>query len=422
MTRAEVRIEGSIPVDLTIKNNKRFLFISRDQRALTHGIHKYPAKFFPELPRWLIERFSEPGDTVLDPFMGSATTNLEASVLGRDSIGVDVDPFSRLLGRVKTTPIRRKELLDTANDLSLWVDRYSDSVIRNGVPSFPYRENWFKPHVLKELGYIKTGIDNVCSTNRTKEFFMICLSSIVRSVSEADDNCTRTVIRKKLNKQVNPLDTITRFKNRLSKNVDAMLSLVDLKPTGKVKIPIQADARRLTRIADSTIDLAVTSPPYLNAVDYPRTHQLEMYWLELTEGSLRDLKKRHVGTEVVLARDYRDYHPTISPSANRTIRKIFSVDPRRAFIASKYIDDMVTNMREVHRVLKPKNYYIMVIGNNLVRGNLFETWRYLKQVAPTIGFKVECHFVSAIINHFIKVPRAERINDDHVLVLKKCQA
>lgn len=88
-----IRIEGTIPRDLSVQNDDRFIFISRDQRALTHGLHKYPAKFFPELPRWLIERYSSKGDWVLDPFMGSGTTNLEASMLGRRSVGVD--PFSR---------------------------------------------------------------------------------------------------------------------------------------------------------------------------------------------------------------------------------------------------------------------------------------------------------------------------------------
>ena len=99
-----LELTGEIPTDLRVQNGDRFLFISSDQRAFTHGIHKYPAKFFPELPRWLIERYSSSGDTILDPFMGSGTTNVETALLGRESIGIDVDPFSRMLARVKTTP------------------------------------------------------------------------------------------------------------------------------------------------------------------------------------------------------------------------------------------------------------------------------------------------------------------------------
>ena len=388
----EVRIEGSIPVDLPIKNNKRFLFISRDQRALTHGLHKYPAKFFPELPRWIVERYSDDGDLILDPFMGSGTANLEASVLGRDSIGVDVDPFSRFLSKVKTTPLDGGELLESYACLkdSLTQYRKGEKPI-NGIPSFPYRDNWFKFYVLEELAYLKSSIDNLDASSEIKDFFLVCFSSIIRAVSEADNNCTRTVVRKKLNKQVNPLDAIRLFKKRLEQNVGAMLSLLKANPKGEVIIPENADARRLEGISDETIDLALTSPPYMNAVDYPRTHQLELYWLGFAEGSLRDLKSKHVGTEVVQAEDYRTLHKT-GCSADRTIKKIFSIDPRRAFIASKYIADMIENMKEVCRVLKPGKRYVMVIGNNLVRGEAFETWRYLKHAAPPPRFKCRVPF------------------------------
>jgi hypothetical protein len=59
------RIDGKIPINLDVNNNDRFLFISYDQSILTHGLHKYPAKFFPELPRWLINRYSKKGDLIL---------------------------------------------------------------------------------------------------------------------------------------------------------------------------------------------------------------------------------------------------------------------------------------------------------------------------------------------------------------------
>ena len=73
-----IRVDGDIPVDLPVNDGDRFLFISYDQSILTHGLHKYPAKFFPELPRWLIQRYSEKQDRILDPFSGSGTTNVEA--------------------------------------------------------------------------------------------------------------------------------------------------------------------------------------------------------------------------------------------------------------------------------------------------------------------------------------------------------
>ena len=416
----EIRIEGNIPPNIAINPNQRFLFVSKDQRALTHGIHKYPAKFFPELPRWIIERYTKKGDLVLDPFMGSGTTNLEASLLGRDSVGVDVDPFSRLLARVKTKPLRARELVKAHRSLCADMDSYNISKVVNGIPDFPYRENWFKPYVLKELSYIKGCIDDLNHSRDIKNFFLICFSSVIRAVSEADNNCTRTVIRKNFDKQIKEGKAIALFLKKSTASVRGMLELTESKPTGKVIIPKNADARNLKGVDSGSVDLAVTSPPYLNAVDYPRTHQLELYWLGLANGSLSDLKKEHVGTEVVKAEDYRDLRETESDQANKIIKTIYDIDPRRAFIASKYIGDMIQNMREVYRVLGNGKRYVIVVGNNLVRGSQFETWRYLQEVAPRIGFEVEVCFISAIINHFIKIPRAERINDDYVLVLKKC--
>jgi len=171
-------VEGDIPSELPIVDGARFLFVSRDQRALTHGLHKYPAKFFPELPRWLIKKYSEPRDTVLDPFMGSGTTNLEAMLHERHSIGLDVDPFSRMLARVKTTPLPRKGLLNAWQSLEPRIERYKEPASLRGVPDFPYRENWFRPFMLRELAYIKRHILNTDTTANIKNFFLMNFSSI----------------------------------------------------------------------------------------------------------------------------------------------------------------------------------------------------------------------------------------------------
>ena len=414
-----VRIEGNIPFDLSVRDGAKFLFISKDQRALTHAIHKYPAKFFPELPRWIIERYSKKGDFILDPFMGSGTSNLEAMILGRNSVGVDVDPFSRFIAQVKTRLLPKNELLSAYKAIRQKAIDYSEGREINGIPDFPYRDKWFKEYILKELAYLKRSIEHLQSTQDIKNFFLVCFSSTIRQVSEADNNCTRTVIRKKLGKRVLPGAAINLFVKRIDSQIPNMLAFLETHPQGHTTIPDNADARNMSIYDVGTFDLALTSPPYLNAVDYPRTHQLEMYWLGFASGSLQPLKRMHVGTEAVFSSEYSSLHKTGCDSADEVIQRIYSLDPRRAFIASNYIEDMLKNLAEVYRVLKNDGAYVMVIGNNLMRGIEFETWRYLAEQAPKIGYRVECHFVSAIINHFIKVPRKQRINDDHVLVLRK---
>ncbi len=415
-----IQVDGDIPIDLPAKDGDRFLFISHDQSFLTHGLHKYPAKFFPELPRWLIKRYSQEHDQILDPFAGSGTTNVEALLSKRNSVGIDVDPFSRFISQVKVTPLPERELKSAQKPLMEAILNYDSSqVTESDLPNFPYRDNWFNTEILYELSYLRKQIQQLDANEKVKDFFKVCLSSIIRSVSNADDNCTRTVIRKKLNKLVRPSDALNRFAKTVLTKVPKMVAFSENYPSDiSVDFPDDMDARNI-KYAEGCFDLAVTSPPYVNAVDYPRTHQLEMYWLGFAQDSLTALKKQNVGTESVSARNYKNRHEIGVPEADKAMANIFEVAPRRAYIAFKYLDDMQKNLTEVYKVLCKGGRYIVVVGNNRIRGQLFENWKYLMPIAEKIGFEVETYFGSEIIKHFIKVPREERINTDWILVLKK---
>ncbi|WP_176229750.1 DNA methyltransferase [Candidatus Hakubella thermalkaliphila] len=414
------RVDGDIPADLSVNDGDRFLFISYDQSALTHGLHRYPAKFFPELPRWLVKRYSNENDLVLDPFSGSGTTNIEALLLRRHSVGIDVDPFSRFLSKVKATPLDESELKSTQERLLRFMVNYQPSkVFESDIPCFPYRDNWFNREIILEVAYLKKTIEALDASNDVKDFFKICLSSIIRAVSNADDNCTRTVIRKKLNKRVYPSDALKRFAEVVLFNVPKMIEFSQrcLRNVAAI-FPEDMDARSI-RYEEENFDLAVTSPPYANAVDYPRTHQLESYWSGLANGSLTPLKKKHVGTESVSSNEYKQLHKIGIDDADIVISEIFEKDPRRAYIAFKYLDDMRKNLTEAYRVLKTGARYIIVVGNNRIRGELFENWKYIMELAKGVGFELETYFASEIIKYFIKVPREERINTDWILVLRK---
>ncbi len=415
-----VQVDGDIPVGLPVNDGNRFLFISYDQSHLTHGLHKYPAKFFPELPRWLIKRYSQENDMILDPFSGSGTTNVEALLLRRNSVGIDVDPFSRFISTVKVTPLAKKELLEAQESLFNAVENYHPALVSElDIPSFPYRDNWFNREIILELAYLKKAIESLDKSKHVKDFFRVCFSSIIRAVSNADDNCTRTVIRKVLKKQVNPSDALRKFVETVLVKVPKMIEFSQNVPQGvTVNFPENMDARNI-RCDTGTFDLVLTSPPYVNAVDYPRTHQLELYWLGFADGTLTPLKKKHVGTESVSSQDYRTRHQIGVGAADSVIEKIFEKDPRRAYIAFKYLDDMQKNLSEVYSVLRDGGRYIIVVGNNRIRGQLFESWKYLMVLAENIGFEIENYFGSEIIKHFIKVPRGERINTDWILVLRK---
>lgn len=76
----------------------------------THNFYRYPARFSPRFARGVIEAFTRPGDVVCDPFMGGATTLVEARAAGRHSLGCDISSLSAFLGRVKTTPLSESDI------------------------------------------------------------------------------------------------------------------------------------------------------------------------------------------------------------------------------------------------------------------------------------------------------------------------
>jgi DNA modification methylase len=405
---------------------QHLLIISRDQSWLTHGFHKYPAKFFPELPRWAIARYSAPGEVVLDPMAGSGTVNVESLLLGRHSVAVDVDPFARLLTRVKTTPLDGDRLGPAARAVLGALDAFEAGGLPArraalaDVPPFPYREGWFRPAILEELGAIRGAIARLPG-GPPADFFRICLSSIVRAVSNADNNCTRTVVRQRLHKRIAPGMALRLFRRVVEVNLARMAEFAAVCPRDvRVEIPPEADARALPA-ASTAADLAVTSPPYINAVDYPRTHQLEMYLLDLSPPGepLAEAKRQHIGTEVVRAADYCQLHRYGLPALDEQVAELYAVDRRRAYIVYRYFVDMERNLREVRRVVKPGGRYVVVVGNNLIRGREVPTYAYLMAVAERAGWTVETYFASEVIRHFIKVPRKERINTDWVLVLRR---
>ena len=367
-----LEFEGGINPSIDIPEGGEILIISNDQSYLTHGIHKFPAKFFPELPRYLIQKYSVAGETILDPMCGSGTVVLEAMLNNRIGIGIDIDPIARLIAKVKTTPIDSGFLINSARDLVEQIHEL-DSLpdYQPSIPEFHYRENWFRPFVLRELAIITESIDSLFSPKQNdtmfhdiSDFCRIVLSSIIRDVSNADPHCTRTVLRKKVVKNIRPGDALTKFSETLFRQCDSMCDFFDTSKALTFKDVRLPDGNALkTRLDSDAIDLIITSPPYINAVDYPRTHQLEMYWLGLLgDGPLSRLKRTYIGTETVYKEEYEHLRLSGFESLDPVLEEIYEKDPRRSFIVFKFFEDMKSQLEEMYRILRPGAWLIRQSG------------------------------------------------------------
>lgn len=107
-------------------------FSDADTQYLTHNIHRYSGKFIPQIARQAIQLLTAPGETILDSYMGSGTTLLEAQLSNRNAIGIDLNPLAVLISQVKNMRISEADIRDIKAILIPYVSDLND----NGQTSF----------------------------------------------------------------------------------------------------------------------------------------------------------------------------------------------------------------------------------------------------------------------------------------------
>ena len=391
--------------------------------SYTHGFFKYPCKFIPEIPRWSLKKYYKGGDDgiVLDPFSGSGTTLLEASLIGVKSLGAEIDEIAKLITKVKSTKLSEVEIKDIKQRVSeILAKMKSGDYDKKEVllPNINNLEHWFREDILNDLGFLYYSILQIKNLNE-KNFLLICMASIIKKVSNADDISPKPYVSNNIVKDPPPVgQTFLDVVNRYIQDVKE-LSDKDL-----ASIHIEGNATDI-HAEDCSIDLAITSPPYINAFDYVRTLRLENLWLQMaTEDELREKKKLYLGTESIKVREEREKLDILQESTllKEYFDNIIEVDEKRALILKRFFEDMKCNLEEVYRVLKQDGHYVIVIGNSSIRKVDIESWKILKDLAVNVGFKYTTHIGYEIKNPYIRIPRGNKggkIAIDHILVLQK---
>ena len=379
---------------------------------------RYPCRSVAFVPRLIFtsKAKTNPQLTVLDPFMGSGTTAIEATKFARRVFGVEVDPYARLIATVGARKYTGKDIAKIGTLFEEVTERVGSQKLKNELrPALRNVEYWFDEENFEELLRLKGAIFEIAEEGKYRDFFLAVFSDIIRAASKAERQSLKPYISRKYIKVPKPaVDEFNRIAPKYMKAVEGTHKNL----AGGITW-VGKDATQF--VLNERVDLAITSPPYINAMDYTRCIKLESAWVGTgNDEVIREVKNAQLGESI---RRHRD---TCNGTALRLswdhFGKLAKIDKARFDTAVAFFDDMARNLECVFDALKPGGSYFIIIGNGRLRGVEIPTHSVLAELAKSIGYQWLGYFKYPIKDHRTSIPRGDRggkIECEHVLELKK---
>lgn len=415
---------------------------------LSHYLFRYPAKFHPPIVRSLIERLTQPGDTVCDPFMGSGTLAVEALVLGRNAVGMDVDPIAVAVARAKAHRYQVPRLRAVAEQLLQSLQKYERPAneyeqrmfvdlskqnldrqlrgLRQFVPAIPQIEHWFRRYVIVDLAKIKREISRLDTSQANALFLDVVFASIIRNSSNADpvpvSGLEVTSHMKRKDEEGRSINPFALFRKALLKAVDGAEQFTESANPANYSSIYLGDASRRTIRARQPVEAVITSPPYHGAVDYYRRHKLEMYWLAQTkteEDRLR-LLDHYIGRVSVPRSNRFVSEPPAGPLSAFWEAKIREINPSRANAFRHYQGSMRSVFLNIAKLLKFGKPAAFVVGHSKWNGTEFPTRNLFEEIAGE-QFVLEEFHSYPLKNRYMSYTRhnGANIQTEHVLIFRR---
>lgn len=371
-----------VPIDYSWSFSDKTI---KDTSYITHGYYTYPAKFIPQLAGRLIEENSNEGDIVIDPFMGSGTTIVEAIVNNRIGIGTDINEIANLLAKVKTTPIENEilvaEFYEIENDLKKEKAKYSLHT-KERLLHISQNERinyWFLPEQKEKLLILLSRILEIRDEN-VLNFYLVAFAQILKSTSIWLQKSVKPT-RDKNKKIYNPMDLFLAQSRKMIKKHFQFHQILD-----KDKIPnidkyrtIQCQDSRFLPCDNDKASLIVTSPPYVTSYEYADLHQLPSLWFGFMK-ELPEFRKKFIGS-AYKTRDNIDLKSKLATSIVSNLKN------KKRNEVENYFADMLETFQETKRVLKKGGRACIVIGNTEFKGVKILNAEVFKEQYENIGFK-----------------------------------
>ena len=283
----------------------------------------------------------------LDPFCGVGTALVGCREKGITSIGMDVMPFPLFASHVRTSDYDTKQLRVLSQELF----REKFQKLRFDVPVLLRRA--FSKYALEDIAFFMQDINRLEGEERN--FFLLALISASMKVSYAWKDGAVIKIRKT---HKPPL----RFMYK--KIVQRMIKDLEKSRHDAPCTVLQCDARKM-HLEDGLADAIITSPPYLNNIDYTKIYEIENHFI--TGIYEKPALRSHIGLDAQI-----NFLPELLPPS-----------------AMAYFSDMNEVLKEMHRVLVQDGKAAIVVGNAYIDGRIIDSDLILAKLAEDSGFIVE---------------------------------
>lgn len=360
----------------TKKIDKDWSFVGykpSDTGKWTHSYHRYPAKFIPQLVEKLMDEYVTNNDAhINDPFMGCGTTLVSAISRGFKASGTDINKIAYLITKVKSTPIepeylmkKIEKLLDKVKFLNNEQTMIFNKTIEPLIPEkhIDRIDYWFTEKNKIELGKILRVIYEE-DDEKIRDFFLIAFSHILKNCSiwlQGSSKPTRDLEKK----PAKPFDALNRHLKKMQRGNRAFYNVApsDIRDNLDGYINIKIDDARKQLVSDNTVDLIVSSSPYVTSYEYADLHQLSTIWFDLAD-DLKEYRKDFIGTS------YKRYEnkELQSEIGHRIVNKMFEKNQKMAKEIEAFFIDMQEVFDESFRILKSGSRCCYVIGNTRLKG------------------------------------------------------
>lgn len=348
-------------------------------------VHTFPARMAPSIALDAISNV-RPGGRILDPMMGSGTVLALARAKGYHAIGTDIDPLAVLISRVWTTAVDVMIVKTKARAiLSEARLTFASLALRDAFPSNADKETksfiryWFDSRARRELAALSKAISGVHETDVRSVLWCGFSRLIIAKQSGASRAMDLSHSRPHRSFEKSPISPFDKFIDAVGRVLDNCLDHANERRKLATKVH-WGDARCLP-VRKNSIDLVLTSPPYLNAIDYFRCSKFTLVWMGHTIAELRTLRRGSVGTEAGKNDDR-------SKALIARLRIRPALANRQQAMLERYVSDMRDALAEVARVLVHGGQAVYVVGENTIRGTFIPNAKILRALAEQVGLQL----------------------------------